>query len=122
MKKSLIALAVLVGLSAAAVVAYRLASPEIVVANVSRSTIDEVIIQLPSSRVAFGALPPGTESAIYHAASQADGTYRYAVRFADGQVLEGNCGCVTNADHGKLLQIVVAGPDRAECRESNKIF
>lgn len=117
-----IALVVLTGTLVASWFGYRLVAPEIAVANVSRKTIEELIVHLPSSRVSFGELPAGTEQSIYYSASQADGAYNYTVRFVDGKALSGMCGYVTNSEFGKRLQLVVMDPENAECRESNKVF
>jgi hypothetical protein len=122
MKKLLIAVASVIGLFMAGVLAYRLASPEIVIANLSEATVEEVVIRLPSNRIAFGQIAPGKESVIYYSASQAEGEYNYEVQFPGQLALSGNCGYVTKSEYGKRLQLVVLGPEAVECRESNKIF
>lgn len=122
MSKSQIALVALAVSTATGWFGYLLVAPEISVANVGRTTIEELIVQLPSSRVTISELIPGADQSIYYSASQADGTYDYAVRFADGQELSGQCGYVTNSEFGKRFQLVVIGPDNAKCRESNKVF
>jgi hypothetical protein len=122
MKRPLVIAAWLIGLILSGVFVYRLATPEITVANASQSEIEEVVIQLPSNRVVFGEVPPGAASTIYYSASQADGAYDYSVRFPGEPVLSGSCGHVTKSDHGKRLQLIILGPESVECRESNKIF
>ena len=109
---------ILVGLSVAAIAGYRMVSPEIVVSNESSSTIEEVVIQLPSNRVVFGELPPGSESTIYYSVSQADGTYNYYVSLDNDDRRSGSCGYVTNSEFGKRLRLVVNADDEVECQES----
>lgn len=122
MKKLAIILTVLVALGGMGVIAYRLASPEIIVANVSGSTIQEVIIELPSNRIVFGAIQPGTESTIYYSTTQGDGVYSYSISLVGAPPLVGSCGYVTNSEFGKRVLLVVSGKGPVECRESNKIF
>jgi hypothetical protein len=122
MKKLLIAVESVIGLFMAGVLAYRLASPEIVIANLSQATVEEVVIRLPLNRIAFGQIAPGKERSIYYSASQADGEYNYTVKFPGQLALSGSCGYVTNSDYGKRLQLVVLGTEAVECGESNKIF
>lgn len=122
MKKLLVAVLLIVGLFIVGVLTYRLASPEIVIANLSQVTLEEVAVRLPSNRIVFGKIAPGEESVIYYSASQADGEYNYSVKFTGQHTLSGSCGYVTNSDYGKRLHVVVLGPEAVECREGNKIF
>jgi hypothetical protein len=120
-KKTALFVLILIGLSFVATAGYRLVSPEIVVANESSFTIDEAVIRLPSNRVVFGEVPPGSDSSIYNSVSQADGAYNYSVSLSNGNRLAGTCGYVTNAEFGKLLRLVVNADEEIECQESSKI-
>jgi hypothetical protein len=120
-KKIALFVLILVGLSFVAIAGYRMVSPEIAVANESSSAIDEAVIQLPSNRVVFGEILPGSESSIYYSVSQADGTYNYSVSLSDGNRLSGTCGYVTNSQYGKRLRLVVNSNEEIECQESSKI-
>jgi hypothetical protein len=121
-KKTALFVLVLIGVWFAGTLAYRMASPEIVVVNRSRHTILETVIQLPSNRVSFGEIAPGSESTIYYSASQADGTNNYLLTLSNGNSISGSCGYVTNSEYGKRLQVVLKLSGEVECRESNKIF
>ena len=122
MKKLAIIFTVLIGLGVMGVLGYRLASPEIAVANVSGSTIQEVIVELPSNRIVFGSIQPGSESTIYYSATQREGVYSYSISFVDAPPLVGSCGYVTNSEYGKRVQMVISRNGLVECREANKIF
>lgn len=122
MKKLLKGLAIVGVLAVAGVFAFRLASPEIRVENRSAMLIPELVVQLPSSRVSFGPIQPGTDSGIYYSARQAGGQYAYVVRFEGAKAVEGSCGEVIPSDFAKRLRLVVSSPDRIECREENKVF
>ena len=122
MKRLYYLVALLVGALIIGVMISRLVSPEIVIANAGSIPVREVIVQLPSSRVVFGAVQSGGESAIYYGASQADGAYEYSVLLEDGSSWSGRCGYVTDSDHGKRLRLTILGADRSECVEDNKLF
>lgn len=122
MKKLAIIILVIVALAGAGLLAFKLGSPEIVVENASASTIREVVVELPSNRVVFGEIQPGSESTIYYSATQGDGVYAYSIEFAGAPKLVGSCGYVTGNEIGKRLHLVIETEGRAVCRESNKIF
>lgn len=121
-KKTVLFVLVLIGVWFAGKFAYRMVSPEIVVVNRSRHTILETVIQLPSNRVSFGEIAPGSTSTIYYSASQADGTYNYWLTLSNGNRVSGSCGYVTNSEYGKRLKLVLNVTEEVECRESDKIF
>ena len=120
-RKAALFVLILAGLSFAGIAGYRTVSPEILVANESLFTIDEVVIQLPSNRIVFGEVLPGSESSIYYSPSQADGTYNYSVSLNNGNRLSGTCGYVTNSEFGKRLRLAVNAEVEVGCRESSKI-
>ena len=121
-KKVLLTVSLLLALAISSIFVHRLASPEIIVDNVSNLIIEEVVVQMPSNRLVFGEVQPGQSDTIYYSPSQSDGTYHYSIRFPDRPELAESCGYVTNSDYGKRLQLVVLGPSTVECRESNKLF
>ena len=121
-KKTVLFVLVLIGVSFAGIVAYRIISPEIVIVNISPHTIREAVIHLPSNRISFGEIAPGSENSIYYSVSQADGTYNYSLTFSNGNSISGSCGYVTNSEFGKRLQFIVNVSEEVECQESNKIF
>jgi len=71
-KLSLILFAVIVVLGLA-FVAYRHASPKIVLVNESSGSYDELIVNLPSSRVSFGPVLPNESATIYFSHQAVDG-------------------------------------------------
>lgn len=111
-----------VGLTLVGVFAYRLVSPEIVVANESAAVVMEVVVQLPSNRVVFGSVSPGMQSAIYYSSDQADGTYDYTFTFNGAPDETGSCGYVTAGEYGKRVTLLVTAATSIECHETNKIF
>ena len=115
---AVVALALLV----AAVIGYRLASPEIVVTNRSSSRIDEIVIQLPSSRVSFDAIEPGASSTIFYSVDQVDGVCKYVAKLDSGRMVDGQCGHVTNSQYGKRIELTILITGEVEHREDNKIF
>ena len=112
-----LALAILVG-----VYTMRLALPEIVVVNASSSTIEKLVVTLPSSRVEFGPIAPAAEAAIFYSSDQADGEYAYAVYESDSGPALGRCGTVASSDWGKKITLTVERSGAVSCREANKIF
>jgi len=92
------------------------------VENLSAFTVREVVVQLPSNRIVFGEILPGSESTIYYSATQSDGVYSYSVDFVSAPRLVGSCGYVTNNEIGKRLRLVVETEGRVGCRESSKLF
>ena len=66
MKKLIIALVSAMTLMFVGVTAYRLLSPKVVVTNHSGFPIQEVTLNLPTSRMIFGAVEPGGTSTIYY--------------------------------------------------------
>ena len=122
MKKLAFTITGLVALGAIGIFAYTLVSPEIVIVNSSASTLQEVIVQLPSNRIVFGEIQPDSKSTIYYSATQSDGEYSYSVSFKGAPPLVGSCGSVTDSEFGKRLQLVVLRNGSVECREEIKIF
>ncbi len=120
MKKLAIIPLVLIALVAMGLFSYKLASPEIVVVNASASTIQEVIVELPSNRVVFGEIKPGSENTIYYSATQLDGVYSYSITFVNAPPIIGSCGYVTNSEFGKRIQLIVLRKRMVECRETTK--
>ena len=106
----------------AGVIGYRLASPEIVVTNRSASRVDSVIIQMPSSRISFDTIEPGTSSAIFYSVDQVDGVCKYAAQLDSGRMIEGQCGYVTNSQFGKRVELTILITGEVEYQESSKIF
>jgi len=84
-KLSLILFAVIVVLGLA-VVAYRYASPKIILVNESSASYDELIVNLPSSRVTFGPVLPNESATIYFFHQAVDGVATLSL-ISDGNIV-----------------------------------
>jgi len=122
LRRGLIALLILACLSLATLFLYLQALPEITVVNRGDQVIDAVVVELPSSRVAFDAIEPGEQSTIFHSSRQTDGVYSYRIHFSSGASLAGQCGYVTSSEFGKRLDLIIQSPSAVECQESQSLF
>lgn len=120
-KKSIIGVVVLLVLLVTGLGIYALGSPEVVIVNHSRQTVNEAIINLPSSRIVFGEISPKVDSTIFYSWSQAEGVYDYQVSFASGSIRTGKCGWVTHHEIGKRLTLIVHADLSVTCKESSKV-
>jgi len=122
LRRLLIGVLIVACISLAGLFVYLQAVPKIIVINQTDHMIDEVEVELPSSRVVFDGISPGKESTILYSARQSDGAYQYSVRFFSDQNLTGECGDVTSTQFGKRLTLIVRGLEDVECRESQRLF
>lgn len=106
MKKLIIALASAVALMFGGVIAYRLLSPKVVVINQSSFAIQEVTLDLPSSRVSFGAVKPGSTSTIYYSAQKKSGTLNYRVQVND-IAHDGTLPYSDSGEYGRVIRVEV---------------
>jgi hypothetical protein len=118
----LIYLAGLASVIALTLLAYIIATPEIVIVNLSNQPIEEVVVRLPSNRIVFGQIQANRDSTIYYSWSQSDGAYEYEMRFPGQAIRSGRCGYVTNGEIGKRLTLTVDQNLVVTCVESNKIL
>jgi len=122
LRRALIGLLIVACLLLAALFVYLRALPEIAVINRSGYGIEEVVIDLPQSRVVFDEIPLGGQSTILHSMRQSDGVYKYLIRFSFDARLAGECGTISNAQLGKRLALIVQSLNAVECRESHGLF
>ena len=88
------------------VTAYRLSSPKVVVINRSSFPIQEITLNLPTSRVSFGAIEPGGTSTIYYSPQNQSGTLNYSVQVND-MPHHGSLPYADSAEYGRVIQIEV---------------
>jgi hypothetical protein len=106
LKKLIIALVSTIALMFVGVTAYRLLSPKVVVTNQSRFPIQEVTLDLPTSRVTFGAVEPGGTSTIYYSLQKRSGTLDYQVQIND-IAHNGSLPYSDSGEFGRVIQIEV---------------
>jgi len=85
--------------------------PRVIVDNLSLEQVYSVTVQLPSSKLEFGSIKKGSMKIIYYAINQSDGTYNYAVEYADGEKVSGECGYITSNEIGKSFLLTLR-PER----------
>ena len=106
LKKLIIALVSAMTIMFAGVTAYRLLSPKVVVTNQSSFPIQEVTLNLPTSRVTFGAIEPGGTSTIYYSLQKRSGTLDYRVQVND-IAHNGSLPYSGSEEYGRVIQIEV---------------
>lgn len=89
--------------------------PAITIVNAHSQTIQETLVQLPASRVAFDAIASGQQATIYYHPRQQDGVYRYRLQLADGTAIVGSCGYVTNSQWGEELVLTLENGGDVRC-------
>ena len=89
--------------------------PEVVVTNFSGVNIKVITIELPKNRIVFDNILQGESSTIYYSLDQTDGTYKYTVSFATGDIIKGECGYLTNNEIGKALHITIKKINEVTC-------
>ncbi len=105
-KKLIIALVSAMTLMFVGVTAYRLLSPKVVVTNHSGFPIQEVTLNLPTSRVTFGAVEPGGTSTIYYSLQKGSGTLDYRVQVND-IAHNGSLPYSDSGEFGRVIHIEV---------------
>lgn len=78
--------------------------PSVTISNRSGDAIELARVTLPSSGLDFGPLEPASENTIHYSLEQSDGVYEISIAFADGAVIESECGAVAaNEIHKRQL-------------------
>lgn len=90
-----------------AAIAYHLASPKIVLTNRSHSHHDELIVTLPSSRVSFGPIAPGTTDTIYFSRQSTGGTVTYSLRTRGKELARGTLAYDGSGQFFRTLAVVI---------------
>jgi hypothetical protein len=98
--KYFVGIAALVGLAA---FAYHAASPKVVLTNLSGTTFEELVVNLPGSRVSFGPIPPQAYDTIYFSRQDNGGTVIYSLRDEAGVVA---AGAVEYSASGQLFRVI----------------
>ncbi len=90
-------------------------TPRIIIDNQSEAALDQVIIDLPSSRIVVDDMPASSQQQHFHSPSQPDGNYNYIVTLGDGQRRIGSCGHVTNNMWGAKMKVIVEPGFEVRC-------
>jgi hypothetical protein len=106
MKKLLIIVVVATTLIAGGVIGYRFLSPKVIIENLSESAIEEVIVVLPTSRVAFTEIVPGGTGTIYFGLQEHGGNIQYSVRVG-GVVRTGTQPYAVSGQIGRKIHIQI---------------
>lgn len=118
MKKLLILVActpVIIGVGLAG---YHFLSPKAELANESGMSYDELVIELPTSRVSFGPIPPDSRQTIYFHRQQRGGVANYALYAGRRQVAEGQFEYRSEGELGRVLHFVIGTNGSVEIRVS----
>ncbi len=83
MKKLVFIVVVTATIIAGGAVGYHFASPKVIVENLSNAPIQQVIVELPASRVSFAEIAPGNTSMIYFMPQNHGGNIQYSVRVGE---------------------------------------
>lgn len=107
MKATIKTLALLSALLFAAYHIYFFILPSVTVLNSSNSSIQSARVDLPNSGLDFDAIAAKQSNTIHYALEQADGDYEYQFVMANGSVLAGRCGYVTNNQIHKRVTVQI---------------
>lgn len=90
-------------ITASAAGLFHFASPSVVLENHSSASYGELVVDLPSSRVSFGPIEPGSSQLIYFSRQTAGGDLRYSLH-ANGAELA--TGKIPYEARGQLFRVV----------------
>ncbi|GLS84258.1 hypothetical protein [Paraferrimonas haliotis] len=121
MKKLLIIVASVLASLGVVYFVYTTDTPEIRVVNLTQHSVEQVIVNLPSSRVSFSDIPSQSNVSIFYSKIQVPGQYHYLITLNQGQQLSGRCGRVRPHELGKLLTLIVEQDGQVTCKESSKL-
>ena len=109
MKKLIIIVVVATTIIAGSLVGYRFTSPKVIVENLSDVPIEKVVVSLPTSRVSFAEIAPGSTSIIYFSRQDHGGNIQYSVRVG-GIVHTGIESYAVSGQIGRKIRIQIS-PD-----------
>ncbi len=107
MRKLIKYILALLGVVLIAVVLYRLAIPRVVVVNDSSVAYDELVVQLPSSRVSFAPVAPRSSETIYFSPQSVGGEARYKLWIAGQEKAQGALSYLATGQYFRVLKIVI---------------
>jgi hypothetical protein len=99
--------------------AYFVIMPRVFVENISGERIKLVEITLPSNRLVFDNIEPGSLHTIYYSLSQSDGAYAYRIVYKDGSEKTGECGYVTDNELLKTYRFTLRSNRVVACNGEN---
>ncbi len=89
--------------------------PEVMVTNSSGVNVNVVTIELPKNRIVFDNILHGESSTIYYSLDQADGAYKYTILFETGEIINDECGYLTQNEIGKIFRIEIVNTTEVMC-------
>ena len=106
MKKLVFVVVVATVIIAGGAVGYHFASPKVIVENLSDAPIQEVMVELPASRISFAEIAPGSTSTIYFMPQHHGGSIQYSVRVG-GVVRTGTQPYAVSGQIGRKIRIQI---------------
>jgi hypothetical protein len=106
LKKFIVVLVAAATLTVVGFTAYRFLSPKVVVINRSSFPIQEVTLNLPTSRVTFAAVEAGDTSTIYFSPQKLRGELYYSVQVNDISH-DGTLLYADSTEYGRVIRIEV---------------
>ena len=106
MKKLVVIIVIATTIIVGGVVGYRFSSPKVIIENLSDSPIEEVIVILPTSRVSFAEIAPGSTSTIYFSPQEHGGNIQYSFRVGE-IVVAGTQPYAVSGQIGRKIQIQI---------------
>lgn len=98
---------------------YFMIMPSVIVENISAESVKLVEVTLPSNRLVFENINPGTIQQIYYSLGQHDGEYVYRVLYADNTEKNVKCGYVTSNEVGKTHRLTIHPLKVLSCNGKN---
>ena len=90
--------------------------PSVTITNTSDTSIQTAEVKLPNGGLDFGPIEAKGQNTIHYSLEQNDGVYRYHIVLKNGDVLDGECGYVTNNEVHKRFEILVQEGNEVVCR------
>ena len=106
MKKLLVIVVVATTIIVGGVVGYHFSSPKVIIENLSDSPLEEAIVILPTSRVSFAEIAPGSTSTIYFSPQQHGGNIQYSFRVGE-IVVAGTQPYAVSGQIGRKIKIQI---------------
>lgn len=106
-KKLAIWLTSVIAAAALASAVYHYSMPKVVLANQSSNHYDELVVQLPSSRVSIGPIPPGASELVYFSPQDSCGELRYSLQFQGNEQAQGTLAYDAKGQFFRVIRIVI---------------
>lgn len=107
MRKVLVYSALVVALLGLSAAAYHVASPKVVLLNLSATAFDELVVNLPSSRVSIGPIAPNSSDTIYFSSQTSGGTATYSLRAGNIATKHGSFQYVASGQLFRVISVTI---------------